>query len=310
MKKRIKIVLICLCVFVFAVAAHAKTEVTLNIITAPEVPEFTQKNMIARISSMPAYKINTVYIPYDQKKHPELTVLPAYYFSKELVKEPQTFRILKNGRLITENWKAFRCLTYQIPPNTYECGIYINKIKKGQMELFYRPFCPYGVKALIALLDYHQQNPKIISSLNVVPLVKEKEMSFKSSKISLHQRYEMPKGFMELKETVRQLVIYEYFPEKLLPYLKYRKKNNIRLPYWQDAAEKAGLIPETVSELCALSGEMLLARGIETRSRYPHISASPTYVWQNKYCYNYTSELLQQPIFKDLKIDIGNNKSR
>ncbi|MFH1429241.1 MAG: hypothetical protein ABIH39_05805 [Candidatus Margulisiibacteriota bacterium] len=311
MKKAGLILIICSLVAAFTIYAGAATEVTLNIITAPEVPEYSIQDMINRISSIRAYQFNVAYLQYSKEKYPEITVLPAYFFSKELVNEPQSFSVLAGSRMITENWKAFKCLTYQIPPNTYECGVYINnKTEKGKMDLFYRPFCPYGMKALIALLEYHQKEPRIISELNIVPLLKETDTGFTSNKDSLHQRYQMPGGFMELRETIRQLVIHEYMPDKLLEYIKYRQKNSIESPYWEKAVLKVGIKPETVSELYETRGETLLDRAMEARSKYQNISASPTYLWKNKYRYNYTSELLQQPAFKDIKIEIGNSKCR
>ena len=201
-----------------------------------------------------------------------------------------------------ENRNIFDRLMYEVVPETYDPSLYLKETPQAKiLELFYRPFCPYGLQALKGLLSLKAQKNSPLKKLILTPLVYEGENSSKDSK-DLEESFLMSGGLAEIEETIRQQIIYDKWPNKLSAYLEARQ--NIRSSYWAGAAKKAGLDVNAITNIAQTRGAFLLGNGVK-RTKLFKIKASPTYLWGNQKRYNYTQELLSEPAFKGLKIPSG-----
>ncbi|MFH1429860.1 MAG: hypothetical protein ABIH39_08995 [Candidatus Margulisiibacteriota bacterium] len=303
-KTPIKILCAAVIVIMLTINTPAARDVTLNVITGPRVPTFSVQYMLSVFTAIPSYNVHVVTAAYSAEKYPDLAVLPAYFFSQELADEKAVFNILQKNRMVTENRKTFGKIMYEVDQSSYGPGLYLkNKQIKGQMEFFYRPFCPYGTKALIALLEYRIKVPAAFSKIVLTPMVEEKTVSGSKKALTLIERFDIAEGLPELREVVHQMVISEYYPDQLLQYLKYLQSEQD----WQQAAKKAGLDINHIREISDLKEEEMLRQSATRYSKY-EAKYSPTYLWENTRRYNYSSELLQEPELKNIKIDFGNSK--
>ena len=285
---------------------QAATAVDLHVITRPELPTVSQTVMLQRLSRLPAYNVTVITHNYRARDFPELEVLPAFFFSADLARETKIFRVLTRNRMVTENWTVLQKRMYEVPASTYDASLYPrNQRQPGALELFYRPFCPYGIQALKGLLALKQRQDSPLRKLVLTPIVQR--LSENSETLALDQRYRMSGGLPEMEETIRQLVIYETRPDKLLVYLEQRKQ--IQSSYWTRAARKAGLDGDAIVRM-AEKRSIPLLENAALRSRQFHINASPTYLWENQRQYNYTRELLAEPAFKNLAIQSGKSQCR
>jgi len=285
----------------YSIALQATTAVDLHLITRPEVPTVSQTVMLQRLTRLPGY--NVTVITHNYSVFPELEVLPAFFYSADLAREKKIFQVLTRNRMVTENRTVFQKRMYEVPASTYDASVYLrNQRQLGTLELFYRPFCPYGIQALKGLLALKRHQNSSLRRLVLTPIVRKRTGK---SGVALNQAYRMSGGLPEMEETIRQLVIYDTWPDKLLPYLLQRKA--IQSSYWTRAARKAGLDSDTIIRLVEKRSIPLLENAVR-RSQQFHIKASPTYLWENKRRYNYTQELLAEPVFKSLAIQSGKSQ--
>lgn len=115
----------------------------------------------------------------------------------------------------------------------------------------------------------------------------------------------MSKGLPEIEETVRELVIYKYWPEKLLAYIQERAAN-LEFP-WAKAAQSANINIKELVKAVDTEGESLLEAGVKRNSKY-RIQSSPSYLWENQRLFNTTNDLIKLKEFKDLQLPNGTSK--
>jgi len=302
-----KTIMLTLLITIFcSLSLQATTAIDLHVISQPGLPTVSQTVMLQRLTRLPAYNVTVITHNYEESDFPELAVLPAFFFSADLARETKIFQVLTGNRMVTENRTVFEKRMYEVPGSTYEVSVYLrNHRQPGTLELFYRPFCPYGIQALKGLLALKQRQDSPLRKLVLTPIVQQ--LSENSKTPALDQRYRMSGGLPEMEETIRQLVIYETRPDRLLVYLEQRKQ--IQSSYWTNAARKVGLNSDAIIRL-AEEKSIALLENAALRSRQFHIKASPTYLWENRQRYNYTQELLAEPTFKDLAIQSGKSQCR
>lgn len=285
----------------------ALAQVSLDIVYDPASPRQSLEETVNKFTSLPGLDLNIVYHQYNKQKFPDLDFLPAYFFSEEIENNARIFNVLTKSNVLCKTKKNFLGKgAYSLKRTAFNPSLYPNQTKiAGQLELFYTPFCPYGSGALLAILQKANKNNSPIKNLILTPIVKKEPRSFfRFGNYKLEEEFMMPGGRLELEETLRQLIIYKYWSNKLLPYLEAKKKQT--KSKWQDIATQIGLNPKKIQDLIDKEGIKLLELASIKVENYK-IKNSPTYFWQNQIQYNYTSEIMTNPLFKGLNLDSGNS---
>ena len=306
--------MIIICFVLLSTLSMANVDVAINVITNTDVPTQSVDTMLKRFASIPSYNFYPVYHEYSKRRYPNIEQLPAYYFSREIQNNPKTFQSMMRNKLLMSDSSTFAQTTYQVRSGSYDPSIMLgNRRKRGQMELFYRPFCPYGIKALIGLLEVKEKKSTPLRKLILTPMVRElpEKKNHDHENDSAHQhmldeKFHIAQGLPEMEETVRQLVINKHWSNKLLDYVKLRQPA-IRSSYWMAAARQAGLDPDRIIELVGKESEKLLKNAAKEYTRM-NVNFSPTYFWQNQKRFNTTDELLNEPKFEKLEINTGKSQ--
>ncbi len=145
--------------------------------------------------------------------------------------------------------------------------------QRTQLDLFVMSQCPFGVMAeqsLTSLLKTY--TGRVDFRLNFIASVSADGASFNS----LH-------GQPEIEENIRQLVIADHFPDRLIPYLVARGKNYLSAD-WQSPASAVGLDTNKITQFTAMPAATQRFRENIRRAQQWGVSTSPSlFIDGNKY---------------------------
>ena len=145
---------------------------------------------------------------------------------------------------------------------------------KPEVELFVMSYCPFGVEAEKELMPWLDKKfgGRVNFTLQFIASLEVSDDSDDSETLKFRSLH----GQLEVVENIRQVVIAEYYPEKLTDYVLCRAD---RLKEsWQICAQKVGLDIGKINHIVESDeGKRLFAENIK-RSKALNISSSPTVV--------------------------------
>lgn len=145
---------------------------------------------------------------------------------------------------------------------------------KPEVELFVMSYCPFGVEAEKELLPWLDKKfgDRINFTLQFIASIEGSEDSDNSETLKFRSLH----GQLEVVENIRQVVIAEYYPQKLTDYVLCRADH--LKESWQICAQKVGLDIGKINHIVESNeGKRLFAENIK-RSKALNISSSPTVV--------------------------------
>ena len=145
---------------------------------------------------------------------------------------------------------------------------------KPEVELFVMSYCPFGVEAEKELLPWLDKKfgDRVNFTLQFIASLETSEDSDDSETLKFRSLH----GQLEVVENIRQVVIAEYYPEKLTDYVLCRADH--LKESWQICAQKVGLDIGKINHIVESNeGKQLFAENIK-RSKALNISSSPTVV--------------------------------
>ena len=143
-----------------------------------------------------------------------------------------------------------------------------------EVELFVMSYCPFGVEAEKELLPWLDKKfgDRVNFTLQFIASIENSDDSDNSETLKFRSLH----GQLEVVENIRQVVIAEYYPEKLTDYILCRADH--LKESWQICAQKVGLDIGKINRIVESDeGKQLFAENIK-RSKALNISSSPTVV--------------------------------
>ncbi len=140
--------------------------------------------------------------------------------------------------------------------------------KKNKLDLFVMSMCPYGTRAMEAMVEVLDNFKDINFEIHYIA-DETQDGSFQS----LH-------GQKEVDENIRELCAMKYYPQSYLEYIGCR--NNDLNQDWQKCATG---FPKIKNCFDGQEGKNLLSQDIQLAEEL-NISASPTWLVNNKYIFN------------------------
>ncbi|MDD5614110.1 MAG: hypothetical protein PHQ54_03445 [Candidatus Omnitrophica bacterium] len=194
---------------------------------------------------------------------------------------------LKEKRLIEEK-SGYLLLSRHYLRRLTTIELIGREFKHGELGIFSMSLCPYGQKALVEAVGFIKKyNLPVDLKLYFIADYKDGYFS------SLH-------GIDEVEENIHQLLIQRYWPDKLYGYFLSINK----ISRFQALGELG--IPYNKIDSLRKEGEALLKENIKTASGLD-ISASPTFLWQNKYIIAGLDKVMA--LLADFKEDYYSSKS-
>ncbi len=232
-------------------------------------------------------------------KELDIDFLPAYIFDKSLESTAMFNRLVTSSSIIKK--KNYYIL---ISPQARE-GIYLNRPAKSKtLEIFIMSHCPFGpevVNQLVAVQREGKIDKKIKIAIHyIASLVKGPKSGVqKSDQLTFQSLH----GIAEVEEDMRQLCIKKYYPDKFFGYLLLRNRN-IKSTLWERPAIESMIDPALIRVCLYREGDELLNDNIQ-RANELKISASPTYLWENKYLILNSEKLKRIPELERIDIKIS-----
>jgi len=225
--------------------------------------------------------INLTRLDFEHKEAQEvlsslnLDFIPAVIFTGTPSQEESSRLKDKFNVSITQNRAA-------IPRKVIEETAVLELVKRktipGQLDLFVMSLCPFALEAETRLINY-LKNHKLDIVLKLHYLVNVESNIF----TSLH-------GDRELREDKRQLIIQKYWPKIFSDYLLMRQKNSYLNTLKELRVAPYGIEAKLPEAQTALFEDYHLAQELG-------ISASPTFLWQNRYLISRLEQLADLPPF-------------
>jgi len=110
-------------------------------------------------------------------------------------------------------------------------------------------------------------------------------------------------GQPEAEEDMRQLCVKKYFPEEFGDYLRLRNEE-VKSTLWEKPALGAGVDPARIVACVYQEGQRLLLEN-SLKARELKISASPTFLWENRYLFFDAGRLNELPGMEDVEIELS-----
>ncbi|MDP8216329.1 MAG: cytochrome c biogenesis CcdA family protein [Candidatus Kaelpia imicola] len=218
----------------------------------------------------------------DVLKELQLSYLPVIIYDKDKLDSADK-ELLKKKRLITKegDYSIFSPSRLHYVTNVHLLN---RKPIPNQLGIFAMSMCPYGQRAQRQITRLIEENdlPIELKSYFVVNL--------RDGRItSMH-------GPNEVEEDIHQLLIKEYWPEKLSKYLLLTEEMS-RF----EALDKAGLSYKKISNLRE-EGEELLKENMKVAQELG-VRASPTFLWENVYLISGLNKIIEILEQKKVKAD-------
>lgn len=226
--------------------------------------EFASKND-AVVSTFQKYftKLQTQIVDYSQNKNFGVDFIPAYVMEEN----ENTMRALERFIEAGVFKKTEKKIIYYDKSSR---GVFVKREKKKDvLEVFIMSQCPYGVQAVNSLIEA-EKNSSLPKGLKL-----QLHYILNAEKSGGEYRFKSLRGDPEWRENARQLYIAQKFPSKFFGYLEERNRN-YSSDSWKEAAEKAGIDPEAITENFDEAKELLYEDARYTDSL--GISSSPTFV--------------------------------
>jgi hypothetical protein len=225
-------------------------EFTFTVLTSKDAIMTNEVDIINSTKSIfPAMKLKIVDISTDEgqmlKNSFKITKLPAYIFD-EAVKDAHNFKNVKGSFVKEEKG-------YVISPDAVGASLDISKKRiPGKILLFYAPLSDEGNEGVVKVIEKIRNKPKGTLDPEFHYLV------FKDEDGNIVSR----RGVGEIEESIRQLVVKKYYPERFYDYIIERAKN-VGSSYWEDAALAVKLDPYEIKKIArSKEGQELLKNDV------------------------------------------------
>ena len=261
--------------------------------------EACDTSRIVKVTSQMFSGVEVKYLDYNSKEGKELydkiglVYMPMYVMEKKVEDDPGFSRI--EGALVDKG--EYYAISPQAAGSTYDPGaeqctngvddngdgivdcddpkcaasLECREEKERNIDLFIMSDCPFGKKAVSGLKEALDNFGSEIK-FDIHYIANEAGGGFKS----LHGQY-------EVEEDIRQLCAKELLPDKYFNYIYCRSVNGIKGIDWNDCAKEAGLDTSAMRS-CSEGehGKELLRQDIKMVNDLK-ISASPTWLANNRY---------------------------
>ncbi|MDP8253818.1 MAG: cytochrome c biogenesis CcdA family protein [Candidatus Kaelpia aquatica] len=218
----------------------------------------------------------------DLLKELQLSYLPVIIYDKDKL-DSSDEELLKKKRLIIQEGD------YSIfSPSRLHYVTTVHLLNRepapSQLGIFAMSLCPYGQKAQWKITRFIEENdlPVELKSYFIV--------NMKNGQIT------SMRGPNEIEEDIHQLLIEEYWPQKLSNYLLLTEEMSCF-----EALGKAGLSYKEISNLRD-KGEKLLKENMKVAQKLD-IRASPTFLWENVYLISGLNKIIKILEQKKVKVD-------
>lgn len=231
----------------------------------------------------------------------KIDFLPAYLFGKDIEKNKR-FSSLTKANLIRPLGRRY----YLISSGTNQSGIFIKRERAPHtLEVFSMSQCPFSAAALNKLITA-QKEGRLSEDLKldchyIATLIKPCKPCGESPDTL---KFQSLHGQPEVEEDIRQLCIQKYQPDKFGDYLLLRNRD-IQSADWQTPAKQAAIDTEALKR-CSQNNEgfQLLKEDIK-RAQALRISASPTFLYENRILIMGLNLLKELPGLEGLEITTG-----
>ena len=229
-----------------------------------------------------------------------ITKLPAYIFSKGIEKT-KDFEGMSRSGFIEKKGEG-----YVVSSKGGGDAYYFDREQMPKrLDVFVMSQCPFGPEVANQLFKARSEG-KMDKDINIGVhyILQERRLPDKlvteMAKTDVHDMekgqvvmYSSLHGQGELEEDIRQLCILKYWPGRFVDYLREKSKD-LKSSLWEGAAVESRIDPGMLNTCVYVEGKDLLLKNIAFFKDLD-ASASPTFLWENKYLFT------RPDMFKKLK---------
>ncbi|OQA91553.1 MAG: hypothetical protein BWY26_00880 [Elusimicrobia bacterium ADurb.Bin231] len=229
-------------------------------------------------------------------KKEKLTFLPTFLVKKNDVKREEKLSQLNVAGLLVPSVSS----QYYVIPSTFVVyGFYpFNPVRNNELTVFVMSHCPWGSATMLQLLREKNRSLSSISDITVKFRYIVESSTYPAVSLTDFKAFN---GLPEVEENIRQIIIQKYYPEKFLDYLEARS-SDVSSTLVYKAFEKASIPEQDVKDKIETEGVKLLCIEAELCRKFG-ISASPSFLWENRYLLD-LDEFKLLPRFRRLNISV------
>lgn len=261
------------CAFLFGVTAWGAS-VNMTVIYSGEFAAAGEDPALtAAIAQLTGGEINKTLLNYQEALGKEefagvdMSFMPVYLVEKKAELDEKFAPFLERN-ILGQNEK------YIIFARQTRNGLFVTETDpalKNTLEVFIMTLCPYGLMA---------QN-RILQAYNDDAIGKDIKIRFRHmAQDDGRGGFRALHGSPEWEESVRQLLIVNYYPNKYMKYLDLRNKDP-QSSDWPTALEGAGISLKKIRSEFDKTGKKLLREDINYGNKFM-VNSSPTYIWEGR----------------------------
>ncbi|MBU1167578.1 hypothetical protein KKC60_04195, partial [Patescibacteria group bacterium] len=225
----------------------------------------------------------------------QIKSLPVFVFEQNVEKSQNFSRYISNSYLVKLAGDKNQYLLTQ----TETRKILDREPQERKINLFVNAYNPSSIAIENALIKKKKQleaegKPSFDLEINHVLLTEQDEQG------NLKVKIDTPAGINETEETVRQVVIAKYYPDKYLDYLLKRNENLER--DFEEIMNEIGIDAAQVEFSTKNEGEGLTRDNAQLAFDL-QISALPVFLWENQVIVLSMDDLGELDFFSGLEID-------